>query len=199
VKNSNALIIIAKYPEAGAVKTRLNGSMRDDDILRLYTHLLEQTILNLRQIPGVDTYIAYMPGTAKIYFSRFLTGLVPLSPDDLGANMSHSFEVIFGKGHRKAVLVGADIPGLSASIVLNAFDLLSDNDLVFGPAEDGGYYLVGMSKLIREVFENVTWSSEQTLRESLEQAGKSGYTAGYTKKLRDIDTIEDVKKAGFAV
>jgi rSAM/selenodomain-associated transferase 1 len=199
VKNNNALIIIAKYPETGFVKTRLNGLMQDKKILELYKYLLEQTIYKLLAIPGVDTYIAYTPDHAEDYFSQFGTGLVRLSECDLGLNMSYSFEVIFRKGYRKAVLVGADIPDLSESIVLHAFDLLSYNDLVYGPAEDGGYYLVGMRKLIKVVFENVPWSSDTTLSKSLEQAGKSGYTVGFTNTLRDIDTIEDVKKAGFAV
>jgi len=199
VKNRDALIIIAKYPETGHVKTRLNGFMPDDKILELYKYLLDQTIHNLGTIPGVDTYIAFTPEHAEEYFSRFGTGLLRLSGGDLGLNMSHSFDMIFKKGYQKAALVGADIPDLSASIILHAFDLLSDNDLVYGPAEDGGYYLVGMRKLIKEVFENVPWSSDNTLRKSLEQAERSGYTVGFTKTLRDIDTIEDVQKAGFAV
>lgn len=199
MKNSNALIIIAKYPEKGLVKTRLSGFMPDDKILELYKFLLEQTIRKLKDIPGVDSYIAYAPEHAKEYFSHFGTGLICLSTGNLGINMSHSFDVIFQKGYKKAVLVGADIPDLSESIILHAFDLLTDNDIVFGPAEDGGYYLVGMKKLIREMFENVTWSSDQTLGESMEQAGKSGHTVGHTKTLRDIDTIEDVKNAGFTV
>ncbi len=193
------MIIIAKYPETGFVKTRLNGFMQDEKVLELYKYLLEQTIHRLRAITGVDTYIAYTPDRTEEYFSQFGTGLVRLSECDLGLNMSHSFDVIFRKEYQKAALVGADIPDLSESIVHHAFDLLSDNDLVYGPAEDGGYYLVGMRKLIKEVFENVPWSSDMTLSKSLAQAGKSGYTVGFTKTLRDIDTIEDVKKAGFAV
>ncbi|MBI5664003.1 MAG: TIGR04282 family arsenosugar biosynthesis glycosyltransferase [Nitrospirae bacterium] len=199
MKNRNALIIIAKYPETGFVKTRLNGFMPADKILELYKSMLEQTIHKLRELSGVDTYIAYEPEHAEEYFSRFGTGLVPLSSHDLGLNMSHSFDVIFRKGYQKAVLVGADIPDLSPSIILHAIGLLNDNDLVYGPAEDGGYYLVGMKKLIKEVFENVTWSSDETLSKSLEQARKSGCTVGFTKTLKDIDTIEDVKKAGFTV
>lgn len=199
MKNRNALIIIAKYPEAGFVKTRLNGFMPDDKILELYKYLLEQTIHKLRGIPGIDTYIAYAPEHAKEYFSQFGTGLICLSPGDLGLNMSHSFNMVFQKGYQMAALVGADIPDLSASIILNAFDLLSGTDLVYGPAEDGGYYLVGMRKLIKEVFENVPWSSDTTLSKSLEQAGKAGHSVRFTETLRDIDKIEDVKKAGFAV
>jgi rSAM/selenodomain-associated transferase 1 len=193
------LIIIAKYPDAGFVKTRLNGFMPDEKILELYKYLLEQTIHKLRTIPGVDTYIAYAPEHAEKYFSRFGAGLIRLSSCDLGLNMAYAFKTVFNMGYQKAALVGADIPDLTEAIILQAFDLLSDTDLVYGPAEDGGYYLVGMRMLIQEVFENVPWSSDKTLSKSLEQAEQFDYTVGFTKTLRDIDTIEDVKKAGFAV
>ena len=199
MKNKNALIIIAKYPETGSVKTRLNGFMPDEKILELYKFLLEQTIHKLRAIPGVDTYIAFTPQKADDFFVRFGLSLIQLSGSDLGLNMSYSFKTVFKTGYQKAALVGVDIPDLSEAIILRAFDLLSDNDLVYGPAEDGGYYLVGMRELIKEVFENVPWSSDQTLSRSLEQAGKSGCTVGYTETLSDIDSIEDVEKLGFLV
>jgi rSAM/selenodomain-associated transferase 1 len=199
VKNKNALIIIAKYPENGSVKTRLNGFIPDDKILELYNFLLEQTIHKLRAVPGVDTYIAYTPENAEAFFARFGLGLIRLNSSDLGLNMLHSFKAVFKMGHQKAALVGVDIPDLSEAIILRAFDLLSDNGLVYGPAEDGDYYLVGMRELIKEVFENVPWSSDQTLNRSLEQAGKAGCTVGYTETLSDIDTIEDVGKLGFFV
>ena len=111
--------------------------------------------------------------------------------------MCEAFEEVLNSGYKKAALVGADIPDLSAEIVLKAFDLLSDKDLVFGPAEDGGYYLVGMNRLIREIFKNVPWSSDQTLSRSLQEAKKYGYTTGFTETLNDIDTIEDVKSSGL--
>lgn len=197
MKYRNALIIIAKYPEAGLVKTRLSGFMPDDKILKLYTYLLEQTIHKLRAVPGADTYIAYAPEHAEEYFSGFGTGLISLSGRDLGLNMFHSFDVLFKKGYQKVALVGADIPDLSASIIMRAFDVLSLHDLVFGPSQDGGYYLVGMKKMIRGVFENVPWSSGETLKKSLEQVKKSGFLVGFTETLGDIDTIDDVKKRAF--
>lgn len=195
--NSNALIIIAKYPDKENVKTRLKDVMPDEKRLELYEALLHRTVENLGTIPGTDTFIAFAPGDAEDYFLQFGTGLIPLEPGDLGTGMFMAFSKVFNAGYRKAALVGADIPDLSASIILDAFDVLSQKSLVFGPAKDGGYYLVGMRKLIREVFENVPWSSEQTLEKSIAQAKSVGESAGFTKTLYDIDTIEDVKRAGF--
>jgi rSAM/selenodomain-associated transferase 1 len=127
----------------------------------------------------------------------FNLGLIPLDKVDLGAGMFKAFKEVFNLGYKKVSLVGADIPDLSARIILEAFDVLSEKDLVYGPAKDGGYYLVGMRKLIKEVFEEVPWSSDQTLKISLEQASKSGNTVGFTEMLSDIDRIEDVRNAGL--
>jgi rSAM/selenodomain-associated transferase 1 len=192
-----ALIIIAKRPEKGKVKTRLNGHMPADAVVKLYTHLLDQTVQKLRTIPGVDTHIAFAPEESIDYFSRFGVNLIPLHKGDLGIRMSEAFEELFSRGYRKAVLVGADIPDLSSGIIMNAFDVLSVNDLVFGPAQDGGYYLVGMSKFTKEIFENVPWSTNKTLIKSLDQAKRFRLTAGFTDTLSDIDKIEDVERAGL--
>ncbi|RJQ45301.1 MAG: glycosyltransferase [Nitrospiraceae bacterium] len=195
--NTNALIIIAKYPEKGQVKTRLNGHLSDEDILKLYISLLKQTVSKLNNIPYADTFIAFAPANAEDYFLHFGVSLIPLNEGDLGVRMFNSFNHVFSSGYKKAVLVGADIPDITPAIIQKAFDILSGNDTVFGPAKDGGYYLVGMRKLIREIFLNVPWSSAQTLKKSIEQANKFGYSAGLTEMLSDIDTIEDVKRAGL--
>lgn len=197
MKNHNALIVIAKYPEKESVKTRLKDSMSDDDRIKLYVNFLNQTMEKLGSVPGVDTFIAFAPEDREEYFKQFNVNLIPLHEGDLGVRMLEAFRIVFSSGYQKAALVGVDIPDLTASIVLNAFDALADNDLVYGPATDGGYYLVGMSRLIKEVFESVPWSSVRTLRKSLDQAITFGYSVGFTEMLSDIDTIEDLKKAGL--
>jgi rSAM/selenodomain-associated transferase 1 len=197
MKNSNALIIIAKYPANGSVKTRLKSHMPDKKILELYTHLLETTIRKLRSIDGVDTFIAFAPQESSSFFSRYKLELLSLPEGDLGARMFSAFETIFKKGYENAVLVGADIPALDSNNILDALRSLSSHDLVFGPAEDGGYYLIGMNKFIKEVFENIPWSSSQTLKISLQQADRYGFSTGIIETLSDIDTIDDVKKAGL--
>ena len=197
MKIKNALIIIAKYPEINSVKTRLKGLIPDDKRLELYISLLKRTVQNLKSVPGVDTFIAFAPEEKKEYFLQFNVKLIPLHRGDLGVRMYEAFHEVFNAGYEKAALVGADIPDLNDSIVLNAFDLLNTNDLVYGPAKDGGYYLVAMRKLISEVFEEVPWSSDQTLRKSMEQADNHGYVIGFTENLSDIDTIEDVMNFGF--
>lgn len=195
--NDNALIIIAKYPEKENVKTRLKGLMPDGKRLALYVSMLENTLNKLRSIPDVDTYIAYAPESATDYFRRFGVGLILLPEGDLGGRMFHSFREVFKAGYHRAALVGVDIPDLSSTIILKAFALLSLDDIVYGPAKDGGYYLVGMGKLIKEIFEDVPWSSDQTLNRSVEKARQFGYSVAFTETLSDVDTIDDARRSGL--
>jgi rSAM/selenodomain-associated transferase 1 len=195
--NRNALIIIAKRPDKKKVKTRLRNRMTDEQRVKLYTTLLEDTISRLRGIRGTDTFIAFAPDSAVNYFSRFSLSLLPLSQGDLGDAMLYAFQEVFHKGYTNAVLVGVDIPRLTADIILKAYAILSHKNVVFGPAQDGGYYLVGMRGLKKEIFNQVPWSSEQTLKKSVERADRFGYSTGMTDMLSDIDTIEDARTAGL--
>lgn len=196
--NDNALIIIAKYPEEAYVKTRLKGMMPDEKRMELYISMLENTLTKLKSIPGVDTFIAYAPENEGDYFAKFGVRLIALHKGDLGVRMFYAFNEVFNAGYQRAALVGVDIPDLSSTIIQRAFELLSLKDIVYGPAEDGGYYLVGMSKLIKEIFEDVPWSSEHTLNKSLEKAGQFSYSVDFTETLFDIDTIDDIERANLS-
>ena len=196
MRNRNALIIIAKHPEKGVVKTRIRG-LSDEQRVELYIRLLNNTIEKLSSLSGVDSYIAFAPAHTKEYFTRFNVGLIPLSDGDLGMRMYEAFDKTFQRGYEKVSLVGADIPDLSGSIIINSYNQLSHHDLVYGPAKDGGYYLVGMRKLIKEVFTDVPWSSHMTLEVSMNNAKQAGYSVARITVLSDIDTFEDAKKQGL--
>ena len=131
MKNRNALIIIAKYPANGSVKTRLKGHMPDDKILELYTHLLETTIQKLKSTDNVDTFIAFAPQDAASYFSQYNLGLISLPDGDLGMRMFSAFKNVFNNGYDNAVLVGADIPNLKQKNVIDALRSLSTHDLAY--------------------------------------------------------------------
>jgi hypothetical protein len=196
MRNENALIIIAKYPEQGKVKTRIMG-LTDEQRVRIYVHLLHLTLKKLSNIDGVDTWIAFAPSEAEDYFKQFSTGLIPLSDGDLGERMHQAFQETFDRGYRMASLVGADIPDLNAGLIIDSFRVLEQNDLVFGPARDGGYYLIGMRRLISEVFRDVPWSSDETLARSIKKALSAGCSYGLLQMLSDIDTIDDLQEAGL--
>lgn len=197
MKNESALVIFAKSPNKSPVKTRLSRHLSDARRLALYIHLLETTISKLRDVQGVDTFISYAPRDDEAYFARFGLRMFPQSRGDLGLRMHSALAEVLGRGYKKAVLVGVDIPELSRAQVLGAVDALSRGDVVFGPARDGGYYLVGVRMPVRELFEGIEWSAETTLRQSLERASALGLRCLEIEALDDIDTVEDLEKTGF--
>jgi rSAM/selenodomain-associated transferase 1 len=192
VKNRNTLIIFAKSPESVNVKTRLAGHLDENERLRLYTELLDGTVEKLRDIPGADTLISY--AGAGEYFGKFGLRMFPQSGGDLGRKMHIAIDNVLGEGYLKVVLVGVDIPGLSAEIIAKAFDLLEECDAVFGPASDGGYYLVGLKAPIEEIFTSIEWSTETTLKQTLAKAESAGLKVSFTDTLSDVDGPEDLKK-----
>jgi len=192
MQNKNGLIILAKAPEKGNVKTRLKEHLRDDERVRLYTYLLEKTISKLKDLRSTDSFICYSPENAAPYFRGFGPGIFPQVRGELGVRMFSAMERLFMMGYQRVALVGVDIPDLSEDIVLKGFDLLKDHDVVFGPAHDGGYYLVGMNRPAREIFEQIQWSTETTLKESVRHTASLGLSIGYTDLLRDIDRVEDL-------
>jgi rSAM/selenodomain-associated transferase 1 len=190
----DALVIMAKAPARDSVKTRLRGRLTDGDRLRLYTRLLNMTVERLRGIPGVEAFISYWPPSSLGYFAKFGLGCFPQPEGDLGLRMHGALSEVLSRGFRKAAVVGVDIPGLDAQVVLRAFGLLGDSDVVFGPAEDGGYYLVGIKKPAPGLFEGIEWSSEDTLGESLGRASSMGLRVALAESLGDIDTVEDLRE-----
>jgi rSAM/selenodomain-associated transferase 1 len=193
----NALIIFAKAPDKNNVKTRLSEHMSDEERLKLYIALLDKAIDKLSKNKNVETLICYTPSDKTEYFNKYGLKTFPQSEGDLGEKMFNAFVLTFQDGFGSAAIVGVDIPDLSEKIIENAFDLLTHKDIVFGPAIDGGYYLVGMKKPIRVVFEGIDWSTDRTLQQSIAATESQGYTLAYTETLSDIDTIDDVRRAGY--
>lgn len=174
--------------------TRLRACLSDEERVRLYKNLLEGAVRRLGGVPGADTLIAYWPPRAKAVFRHFGLEGFPQPEGDVGAKMHGAIKETLARGYGKAVVVGVDIPGLTQAIVMEAFGLLDERDVVFGPATDGGYYLVGMKAPCGEVFEGVQWSSDETLGQSVERASALGLSVALLQPLDDIDTPEDLEK-----
>jgi len=187
-----ALIIFAKAPRSGKVKTRLSPYLDDEGRMEVCRRLLERTVNLLGSLEGIDTRICYSPPDAEEYFLRFGLEVYPQQGEDIGMRMYHAIESTLSEGYGRAVLVGADIPGLAPPIIMNALDLLARHDVVFGPAEDGGYFLVGLRRPVKEIFEGVEWSSSATLSQSVSAAEGCGMKVALTAPLPDMDTIDDL-------
>ncbi len=195
--NDQALILMAKFPHPDTVKTRLKKHMTDNERVTLYTALLRRTIQKMKSLHGIDTFITYTPHGAREYFLRFGLNVFPQTDGDLGEKMFEAMNACFQKAYRSVVLIGVDIPDVTDAIVKQAFDYLRNNDIVFGPAADGGYYLVGLTRPLKNIFDDIPWSTGQVLMRSLEKAKISRYSVAVTEILEDIDTIDDVRRSGL--
>jgi len=187
-----ALIIFAKNPEGGKVKTRLAATIGDQAALEVYQRLLFHTALITANLP-FDKFVFYSDTIISndnwddLQFKKRTQ-----SGQGLGERMNNAFASIFNKGYSKIVIIGTDCPGLDPTILLNSFTALDLNDIVIGPAEDGGYYLVGMKLHRAELFENIRWSSNVVLAETLRKCDDLQLTHFLLPVLSDIDEEKDL-------
>jgi uncharacterized protein len=199
---SRRVVIFTRYPEPGTTKTRLIPVLGAAGAADLHRHLTEQTVttvMDLAREQPIDVTVCYEGGSvAKM--GSWLGPHVQLfrqCEGDLGERMLAAFEESFQAGAKQVVLIGTDLPGLSGSIVERAFCELESHDAVFGPADDGGYYLVALKSLQPALFVNMTWSTDTVLSETLERAHSLGLSTALVKSLHDVDRPEDVAALGF--
>ena len=185
----NLLIIFAKNPVLGRCKTRLAKGIGPENALAVYRILLQHTAQTTSSLK-VDKevfYTDFIDHEDSWDSTIFKKGLQ--RPGDLGQKMQAAFEAGFKKGYQKIVLIGTDLISLEASDIEKAFKALDNNRVVFGPAQDGGYYLIGLSQMKPELFKNIPWSTAEVLTKSLE---KIDHTYQLLQIKNDIDTEEDL-------
>lgn len=193
-----ALLITIKNPVLGKVKTRLAAGLGREKALEIYLSLVRHTCEVALQTEA-DRYLYYSDfvdetdewPSDRFYKKAQTTG-------DIGHRMSRCFEETLPL-YEKAILVGSDIPGLSAGILAEAFEKLSHNDFVIGPAEDGGYYLIGMKAFYPTVFEQITWSVPTVFEETIQQMEALGKSWSAVKTLSDVDNVDDWEKHGWEI
>lgn len=191
------LLIFIKNPELGKVKTRLAKSIGEDKALQVYKELLEKTIsvakrTDVRRQVWYSSFIDYEDGIDTDKFEKYLQ-----SGSDLGERMRNSFQQAFKEGVERVVIIGSDCPSLNERIIENAFDRLEENDLVIGPSEDGGYYLLGMNRIFETLFLDIEWSTESVLESTIQKAKEEELKVFQLPILNDIDIIEDLKKSNM--
>lgn len=185
------LVIMAKRPLAGAVKQRLAGGIGAVAAARFYRTVLSHTTVRLGADPRWQTYLAVTPDTALregCWPSRLPIRLLGQGRGDLGERMQYLFDCL---PPGPAVIVGSDIPGIRPAHIAEAFAQLGRADAVFGPAPDGGYWLVGLRRSPKRLapFDGVPWSTDRTLAAT--RANLSGRHVALTSVLRDVDMVED--------
>jgi len=192
------LIVFAREAIPGRVKTRLATAVGDLAAAELYEAMLQDVLNASRQLSEVETVVFWnceaesLPLLARRYGFRSKKQ----SDGDLGFRMQAAFAAMFSSGYDACCIIGSDAPDLPAAYIRDAFDYLTANqaDAVLGPSSDGGYYLLGMSRLLPQFFVNIDWSSPQVLRQSLAAAEKEECRTVLLPGWHDIDTLEDLEK-----
>ncbi len=190
---NDALIIFIKNPVKGKVKTRLAKTMGDDEALKIYHQLLQITQTQAKQCKATrylfySDEINHKDNWSSLHYLKHIQ-----LGDDLGERMQHAFEFIFKLGHTKAIIIGSDCPTLDTTLLNKALYQLNNNEVVIGPSEDGGYYLLGMNKLHRALFNNMPWSQANLLEQTLSMLKEEKISYFLLPALNDIDTEADWK------
>jgi len=197
----NRLLIFTRYPEPGRVKKRLIPALGEQGAADLYLRMARRTVgaaAELTRYGLASVEICYSGGGESQMKQLFGNGvkMVPqVDGGDPGDRMHDAFQRCFGDGAEKVVIVGTDCPGLSARIMLHAFDGLDHRPLVLGPATDGGYYLIGLTGAPPKLFEGIPWGTDQVLPLTMELARRLELPATLLIPLNDVDRPEDLKKS----
>ena len=154
--NKALVIIFVKNSIPGTVKTRLAKTIGDKNACDIYDTLVDLTRKTVKNL-NLDKQVYFSRSIEASHWDGFEKRIQ--QGTDLGARMFNAFNNGFKKGYEQIVLIGSDLPDISTDLIKKAFHNLHQNDLVFGPAQDGGYYLIGMSKLQAQVFQNKPWST----------------------------------------
>lgn len=187
--------VFAKHWTPGQVKTRLAASIGEAEAAEIYRHFVETTLTRLNRLP-INRRLAVSPPNQREAFASIATGwnISNQGEGDLGERMLRFFAERFQEGHERVVLLGTDCPHVPLEYIEGAFELLAEHDAVFGPTEDGGYYLVGLSRRADHLFEDIPWSTPKvwpTTQVRLQEAELSSTTVS---TWYDVDTMADLDR-----
>ncbi|WP_035334535.1 TIGR04282 family arsenosugar biosynthesis glycosyltransferase [Dokdonia sp. PRO95] len=187
----NIVLIFTRNPELGKVKSRLAKGVGQENALEIYKKLLSHTkdvvsTLNCTKRVGYSVKVRDNDMWDNAIFEKFRQ-----EGEDLGIRMHSAFEKAFADGYDNVLIVGSDLYDLRASHINEAFDALHSNDAVIGPAQDGGYYLLGMNKLVKDVFYNKEWGGDTVFASTINDLATA--KVHQLETLNDIDFAEDLK------
>ena len=191
MNKKDALLIFTRNPIKGTVKTRLAKTIGEEAALRVYLFLLEHTAAITQRVKA-DKFVYYAGGQPTedvwdpdIFVKKNQWG------DDLGARMYNAFHEAFEKGYTKVIVIGSDLYDLQTRQLDEAFVALDTHEAVIGPAEDGGYYLLGLKKPCKAIFQNKKWGTSQVLNDTLKNLTHMKVALLETRN--DVDVYEDIE------
>lgn len=190
------LLIFIKEPVPGQVKTRLAAEIGPDAACHVYRRCAERTLERLSALRE-DISLCVEPADATARIQAWLGSAWSLRPQrgvTLGERLAEATDRAFADGARQVVVVGSDSPWIDHELIEEAFSAMERADLVVGPAEDGGYYLLGLAKPAPGLFQAIPWSTSQVLNRTLAAARKSGLVNSLLPLRYDVDRLEDVRR-----
>lgn len=194
----DVLIIFMKYPEPGLVKTRLAKDIGKEKAAWLY-RLFVETILNQTNDTSFTRILFYCPKEKKKEFKNWIgNGLLMQHQrgHNLGQRLSNAFKFAFKNKAKRVIAIGTDSPTLDNNIIRKAFKKLKDFPCVLGPSLDGGYYLIGLSRLYLEIFKGIPWGKDDVFRKTQYKIRKLGLKFCLLEPHPDIDTLNDLHRIG---
>lgn len=192
---TDALVIVfVKNIKLGTVKTRLAKTIGDYGAFEVYSELVKITEKATKEL-NIDKHIYF---SNAVVDNKWINDFKTIQNGvDLGERMRNAFKDGFDAGYKRIVLIGSDLPDINSKHIEKGLEALNTNDVVFGPAEDGGYYLVGLAKMNSEIFTDKPWSQSNLLEQTLHELHKNDITVSILDTLNDIDTYEDLIASDF--
>jgi rSAM/selenodomain-associated transferase 2/rSAM/selenodomain-associated transferase 1 len=196
------LIVFTRFPEPGKTKTRLIPALGRQGAAELQRQMTEHVISTVEKtLPPSELTLEVRHEGGSADLMRSWLGMQFIyraqGSGDIGRRMARAFEEAFQSETERVVIIGSDIPGISADLIRRAFEELKKNDLVLGTAKDGGYYLIGMQRAaapeaIAPLFSGIKWGSREVISQTLSTAKALGLRFALLEKLADVDRIEDL-------
>ena len=196
--NENAaLIVVAKKPEPGLTKTRLCPPFTPEAAAEFYGCLMQDTLALAKRMPGVDLTLAFAPVSAVDYFKKLVPNGFRLTPQQgahLGERLANALAHHLKQGYRKAVIMNSDGPTLPLAHLKEAFTELAFADVTLGMGHDGGYYLIGLKQMVPELFENIPWSTEKVIPQTLDICRRLKLKVHLLPEWYDVDVEADLRR-----
>ena len=192
------LIIFTRYPETGKAKTRLIPALGAEGAAALHRRMADHTLVQVQALQfqhPLCVEVRFSGGDRDLMQRWLGTDLMYTvqGEGDLGDRMGRSFQSAFDASVDRAVIIGTDCPDLNATLLDQAFRELQHHDLVLGPASDGGYYLIGLRRLIPQLFIGMEWSTATVLERTLEIAAELNLSVALLPVLSDVDYPADLE------
>ena len=199
---TDQLTIFTRYPEPGLTKTRLISALGEEGAAVLQKKLTEKTIQKVEQLVKTSTIepVICFEGGDLVSMQNWLGPdrlYKPQVHGDLGKKLKKAFTDAFSAGAQRVVTIGCDCPDLTKEHIGRAFDALYLNDLVLGPATDGGYYLNGIKYPIDELFEDIPWGTDKVFEKTVSLAQQLCLSIEILEELHDVDRPEDLENINY--